>query len=798
MSKTEGPKVALAMVVRAADDEAPLLEQCLKTIHRHVDGIFLQLNSPPGVPISKKVRQVAEKYTNHIITKEWANNFVKARTENFAQVPKSYDWILWLDTDDIVVHPEKIRQVVAEATKLTMGIYACYDYGHDEFGNVTVSHWNVRLVRNNNAFEWKSSFEDSKVTVHEHLAATRVFGSAATHDFKVSHTADLTRQSYSLQRNVLMLEQMFDAQTKRGQVDPRVLYYLGTHYFDLARYDEVIELLSHYLKMSGWSEERSQAHCFVGRIFKVRRQLAMARTAFLMALGEDPHNNDACLELGLIEFQGQRYNQALTWLRRADSKKEIYTLVQFHRQYELYRLMADTLVAMGGKHLDEALRYADKALKLRPLDPEAVEARDKIYELVELKKDTRAVARIIRKLNTDNEKTKIASLLPSLPDSLQDSPVVMGARQEFVTPVKWPKKSIAIFVGAGPHGIWGPWSLKDGIGGSEEAVIQMSKELTSLGWHVVVFSTPGDRHGVIKGYGTWKHYWEFNYNDEYDVVIAWRSPGFFQHGIKARKKYVWMHDVMTPGEFAPEVLETIDKVIFLSKYHRSLFPMVPEKKVFYSGNGIDPKAFEAVEKRKLKRDPHRMIYMSSHVRGLDKLYQIWPEVKRAVPDASLDVYYGWESYIAIEKDNPERMAWMAKMQAWAESLDGVTDHGKIGHTQIIEEIFKAGVWAYPTPFPEIYCITAVKAQAGGATPITVTFGALDEMVAYGVKIPIASDPKNRELSKWTKFDLERYKEALIEALKKPELYAKERPAMMKWARSHSWAATAKGWDKELK
>ena len=50
------------------------------------------------------------------------------------------------------------------------------------------------------------------------------------------------------------------------------------------------------------------------------------------------------------------------------------------------------------------------------------------------------------------------------------------------------------------------------------------------------------------------------------------------------------------------------------------------------------------------------------------------------------------------------MAWKDKMIEWEKSLDGVTDHGRIGQDKIMEETFKAGVWAYPCPFPEIFCI----------------------------------------------------------------------------------------------
>jgi hypothetical protein len=66
------------------------------------------------------------------------------------------------------------------------------------------------------------------------------------------------------------------------------------------------------------------------------------------------------------------------------------------------------------------------------------------------------------------------------------------------------------------------------------------------------------------------------------------------------------------------------------------------------------------------------------------------------------------------------MKWMDDMIAKAKELEGVTDHGKVSQDKIIEETgFRSGIWAYPCPFPEIYCITAIKSQAGGAVPVAI-------------------------------------------------------------------------------
>lgn len=809
--------IALALIVKGGDDsEAKILDECLKSVHKHVDGVFIQLNAPKGKKISSKVRTIAEKYTKEIEVFRWTGSFVAARNANFAQVPKKYDHIIWLDTDDTVENPEKIREVANILPKDTQSVYTQYDYDHDTYGNVLVSHWNCRIIRNNGSFTWKSSIDDSEVSVHETLVPKRSVKQASNDEFKVIHHADNHKRDQSLKRNIGLLEGMYQRQVGK-RIDPRILFYLATHYFDAGRYREAQELLIQYLQVSGWSEERSEAHVFIAKIFQKFERHDQAREGYLKALGENPKNQSALLGLGQLEAHEQRFEQATIWLQRClQIKQGPQAMVLFSGFYDVYMSLAECYTEMGGKNLSEALKMADKGLNLRALDPQAVEKRDRIDDLVNYQKDMKAVARLVRKVKED--KPRLKTLLDGLPTELADSPVVIGARHNLKEVKKWPKKSIAIYCGNGPLGIWGPWSLKDGIGGSEEAVVRLSRELAREGWEVVVYATPGEKAGAdtyfnssldwplynggkgkLKAAPMWKQFWEFNPDDEFDVVVAWRMPSFFDIEIKARKKYLWLHDVMEKEEFTDERLERIDKVIVLSKYHQSLFPMLPKEKVFLSANGITPQDFEA-EDNKHQRDPHRIIYMSSHIRGLALLYDIWPEVKQEVPTATLDIYYGWSSYVQMNHNNPGNqpggMAWMRMMQAWEKGLDGVTDHGKIGQKEIVQEIFRSGVWAYPCPFPEIYCITAIKAQAGGAIPVSSDFAALDETVQYGEKIHMEQKDEDQPVGSWDKKEVEAYKKALIDTLLHPE--KTDRGAMQAWARSQSWAAVAKSWTDEFK
>jgi glycosyltransferase involved in cell wall biosynthesis len=135
------------------------------------------------------------------------------------------------------------------------------------------------------------------------------------------------------------------------------------------------------------------------------------------------------------------------------------------------------------------------------------------------------------------------------------------------------------------------------------------------------------------------------------------------------------------------------------------------------------------------------------------------------------------------------MAWKATMVARAKELPGVTERGRIGQDELNKEIFKSGIFAYPCIFPEVNCITAQKAMAGGAIPVTSDFAVLDDIIEFGEKVHLGEDIEAFK---------EEYKEKLIWWLQHPEEQEKVRGPMMAWARSKfDWKVTAAGWNKEM-
>jgi len=130
---------------------------------------------------------------------------------------------------------------------------------------------------------------------------------------------------------------------------------------------------------------------------------------------------------------------------------------------------------------------------------------------------------------------------------------------------------------------------------------------------------------------------------------------------------------------------------------------------------------------------HKIIYASSYDRGLEFLLKMWESILKKFPDATLDICYGWDLFVTAYANNPERMKWKEKMDILM-TQKGITHHGRVSKKVLDEITAKCGIWAYPTNFAEINCITALNCQKLGVVPVVINYAALKETVGSGIKI----------------------------------------------------------------
>lgn len=273
---------------------------------------------------------------------------------------------------------------------------------------------------------------------------------------------------------------------------------------------------------------------------------------------------------------------------------------------------------------------------------------------------------------------------------------------------------------------WGPSSLEKGIGGSEEAVIHLARELQQLGYWVEVYGELPE-HDITHTHSSeqddqvlWYPHTSYDMDDDcVDVFIAWRYYFSLALGINARSRYLWLHDLS--GEDLAQsrfMAESVDRIFCISEFHAAQLPPILRSKVIVTSNALDPAYF--IDGPNL---PHHFVYGSSPSRGLMTLLTVWPRIREALPNATLTVYYGFTRGFETwaKQYLPSYPEFRRQLELMMETYPGVEYIGLVDHRTLAEGYARAGFYLYPTTFAETSCISLMKAMAYGAIPVTSRF-----------------------------------------------------------------------------
>jgi FkbM family methyltransferase len=288
---------------------------------------------------------------------------------------------------------------------------------------------------------------------------------------------------------------------------------------------------------------------------------------------------------------------------------------------------------------------------------------------------------------------------------------------------------------------------KQGLGGSESAVICISRELAKIGFEVTVFNNCIDashsKPGIYDGVCYIDNAHAKTHEEDYDIVISSRSILPFTNGDypfihRAEcKKILWLHDTFIEGDQIMEKLVIggkIDHVFTLSDWHTTYIlnsshgPKrnfeVLKKKIFQTRNGA---VCHIPEVDLSKKDPNHFVYNSSATKGMIPLLEdIWPEIKKKLPDARLTIIGGYYRFRegAAPDEQENTVEQLSKRQDLKDL--GVTFTGVIPQQEIAKILANAWMMLYPGSFPETFGISTLESLLYKTPLVTTRFGALEE------------------------------------------------------------------------
>lgn len=343
-----------------------------------------------------------------------------------------------------------------------------------------------------------------------------------------------------------------------------------------------------------------------------------------------------------------------------------------------------------------------------------------------------------------------------------------------------------------------------GLGGSESAVTFMAQSLVDNGFYVDVYCNC-DKVGIYSGV-VYRSLSQLDTMDlNYDIVISSRSVYPFiedrykKFFVTSPYKVLWMHDTFCQGDELLEQLvveQKINTIFTLSDFHTSyvstcdhghkrMFEAL-KRHIFATRNGVHRWIDEVDISAK---DYNSYVFNASVTKGMVPLVEdIWPHVKRHIPNAKLTIIGGF--YNMGTPDEQEK-----KWNQLSKDHPEITFTGVISQAEIADILSKSSWMIYPTAFPETFGISTLEALNYNVPVLTTNFGALEQTAIdiASYKIPYCVEPNSVFPNINKAFQVEKFVEMVVLAYNNPYLHQQKMYACNQVKDISSWDSVAKQW-----
>lgn len=584
-------------MITQGDAELDSLKRAIGSVEKYVQGVYITTNGKHA----KTQKWLESKGFNHSHL-DWDDDFAVQRNFNFDQVPEGYDYILWLDSDDVMVGAKHLEEVALISKRKEREVaflnywYGCKFEGvpsEDTLVDVEMDQKRERLIKPG-VMKWKKRLHETPIPneggKYDHI----VFPYGKENPIAVLHLGASSDQPIEQvrarnTRNQRILEKQLQDERDENTADPRTLLYLMKIYTESDLEEEwtkAIVMGAEYLTKSGWNEERAVCCILVGRCYGHLGDHDKAVRILHEALSNYPYLPTIYLRLSEAYFNKGMLQEAKHWL-------EVGLTVEFPKNTSMQNIleMKHLSAAMSVKILfnyehdtKKAFLAAQKLAEIEPSDIN-IDQLEYLENLSKLDDACRRTDHLTQYLEDIDETNSIVPILDVLPEAISAQPFAQRLRHKYMTPRKWGEKEICYFANFGGKAFepWGPKSLEKGVGGSETAVIMLSKEWASKGYKVTVYGDPEHERGEHDGV-TYLPWYYFNPKDHFNIVIAWRNAQLVDK-IKAKKVYLDLHDIYFGGDLEDKQ-KNIDKIMVKSYYHKTLGKNLSDDKFLIVSNGV--------------------------------------------------------------------------------------------------------------------------------------------------------------------------------------------------------------------
>lgn len=289
------------------------------------------------------------------------------------------DYILWLDSDDVLVGAEHLPTVVAQMQE--RGISAAffeYEYDHDERGNCILRQIRERIIKRGTG-RWEQPihelivghtkgilFTEIKV-VHERKVLVRTESHAAGLIVGVEHRDIVCFRNV---KNLLVYKKAMEAAGKQWPF--RFWFYLGTEMRAIDA-DRAVPSLQAYIKETPWDEERAAARFCIGQIREAQLRGEEAWDYFAGSVLDFPGNPSAWFGLARIALVRGNWKSVIEYTEKGlsmvggkEQQAKNPSLVLSPIEWSYRALLPYTRALIEFGRFEEARKHCEAGLKAVP------------------------------------------------------------------------------------------------------------------------------------------------------------------------------------------------------------------------------------------------------------------------------------------------------------------------------------------------------------------------------------------------------------------------------------------------
>ena len=285
--------ISLCMIVK---NEEETLWNCLNSAKDIADEIIIVDTGSTDSSV-----KIASEFTDKVYHFEWIDDFAPAR--NFSFQHAKMDYILWLDADDVLLEEDqqKLLELKKSLDPSIDSVSMIYNYGFDEYGNVTLSFRRNRLVKRSKNFKWYGD-------CHVYL---QVNGKILDTDICVSHK----RKHHSTGRNLKIYEKRI---ANGDTFTARDYYYYANELDENDLIEKAIENYNIFLNLEeGWIEDKIAACGRLADCYSEIGEFEKQKDSLYRSFDYDVPRPEICCKLGYLLRKNKKYQAAKFWYESA-------------------------------------------------------------------------------------------------------------------------------------------------------------------------------------------------------------------------------------------------------------------------------------------------------------------------------------------------------------------------------------------------------------------------------------------------------------------------------------------------